>query len=54
MEEKQHINCTVYSCAYNNQNNNDCSLKQIKVEACPNCGTGIAEEESMCGSYETK
>lgn len=53
-DEKQKINCTVESCKYNDCHYNVCELKQIEVQACPNCEDGTAEGESMCGSYSCK
>ena len=32
----------------------DSKLESIIVEPCKNCNTGRPEEESMCGSYETR
>ena len=43
MEKKQLINCTVTSCAYNNNEENKCELQSIQVEPL---------NESMCASYE--
>lgn len=54
MDDKQKINCNVESCKYNNIAHQECSLKQILVEPCPNCTTGTPEDESMCGSYENR
>lgn len=54
MEKNQKINCTVNSCIYNNTANKLCELESIIVEPCKNCNTGRPEEESMCGSYETR
>lgn len=53
-EKNQKINCTVESCKYHNCNHNVCELKQIEVQACPNCSNGAPEDESMCGSYSCK
>lgn len=50
----QKINCTVCSCRYHNQGQNLCELQQIQVQACQNCSTGLAQDESMCGSYQAK
>lgn len=49
----QRIDCTVCSCAYNDQGKR-CSLDGITVCACKNCHTGNAEEESMCASYKSR
>ncbi len=54
MSQEQRINCTVGSCTFNDEKEQKCSLKEIFVEACTGCNTGIASEESMCGSYENK
>lgn len=54
MDDKQSINCTVGSCVYNNEENKKCTLKSIIVEPCFECSNGEAEDESMCGSYESK
>lgn len=53
-DKSQKINCTVESCKFNNCNYNVCELKQIEVQACPDCSNGTAEGESMCGSYSCK
>ena len=53
-DKKQKINCTVESCKYNDCDKSLCELKQIEVQACPDCSTGKAQDESMCGSYECK
>lgn len=50
----QKINCTVESCKYHDCNYNLCELKQIEVQARPNCCNGTAQDESMCGSYMKK
>lgn len=51
MEKSQKINCTVRSCEYNNCNENECTLKQIKVT--PTIGNETKEpDESMCSSYK--
>ena len=49
----QKINCTVYSCAFQNRSTCTCSLKDITVKACFDCDTKTPEE-SMCGSYKCK
>ena len=54
MSQEQRINCTVGSCTFNDEKEQKCSLKEIFVEACTGCNTGIASEESMCGSYGNK
>ncbi len=51
MEKIQKINCTVGSCKYNNMDNKECTLKQIKVTPMQDCHTKKADE-SMCSSYE--
>ncbi len=53
-EKNQKIKCTVESCEYNNFQDRICELKQIEVQACPGGNSGIAEDESMCGSYRLK
>lgn len=45
------IRCNVSSCAYHCKDQDFCSLKSIKVEACRDSCTGKPEDESMCGSY---
>ena len=54
MEENQCINCTVGSCLYNNNQIQKCTLKEIMVAPCSKCNNGKPEDESMCGSYESK
>ncbi len=51
MEKKQLINCTVGSCAFNNEKTQKCELEDIIVRPCTNCNNGNPEDESMCGSY---
>ena len=51
MEKKQLINCTVCSCAFNNEKTQKCELEDIIVRPCTNCNNGNPEDESMCGSY---
>ena len=53
-DRNQKIMCTVESCEYNNCQDKMCELKQIEVQACPGCNSGIAKDESMCGSYRTR
>lgn len=50
MEEYQKIFCSVESCKFNNQNNR-CSLTEIKVAPKKNCHTQ-KPDESKCSSYE--
>lgn len=54
MDEKQKINCTVQSCIYNDNDEQKCVLEEITVEPCNEYTTGVAEDESMCGSYEAE
>ena len=51
MEKKQLINCTVCSCAFNNEKTQKCELEDIILRTCKNCNNGNPEDESMCGSY---
>lgn len=51
MDKNQKINCTVESCKYNNQEKQECELKQIMVTPIDNCKTR-QPDESMCSSYE--
>lgn len=51
MEKNQKINCTVESCKFNDLENSECILKQIKVTPMQDCHTKKADE-SMCSSYE--
>ena len=53
MDCDQKINCTVSSCKYNKQNEQECSLKQIVVTPIENCYTK-EPDESMCSSYINK
>ena len=48
------IGCTVRSCAFHCEDQDQCSLPGITVEACPGCGSGKAKDESMCASYRHK
>lgn len=51
MEGNQKIYCTVETCKYNNEQNNECNLQTIKVTPIQNCKTQKADE-SQCSSYE--
>lgn len=51
MEENQTINCTVGSCKYNDNKNQQCELKQIVVTPVEGCNTK-QPDESMCSSYK--
>lgn len=53
MEQGQKINCTVTSCKYNENQAQECSLRQIIVTPVENCNT-IQPDESMCSSYKNK
>ncbi len=53
MERDQKINCTVTSCKYNKEGDQECSLKQIIVTPIENCDTK-QPDESMCSSYRNK
>lgn len=48
------ISCRVTSCAFHCGDSEYCSLSAIHVEPCPDCCTGNASGESMCGSYRCK
>lgn len=50
MEKNQKINCTVSSCKYNKEGEQECSLPQIIVTPIENCDTK-QPDESMCSSY---
>ncbi len=50
MEHDQKINCTVTSCKYNENQRQQCSLRQIIVTPIENCDTK-QPDESMCSSY---
>ena len=49
----QKINCTVSSCKYNKNNEQECTLKQIVVTPIENCDTK-QPDESMCSSYKNR
>ena len=51
-EANTDIRCKVESCQYHCGEQDYCSLRSIHVDACPNCGSGNKEDESMCGSYK--
>ena len=51
MQSNQRINCTVTSCKYNKNQEQECSLKQIIVTPTQNCNTKNTDE-SMCSSYK--
>ena len=48
--ENQTINCTVTSCKYNKNQEQECSLRQIVVTPIQNRATK-QPDESMCSSY---
>lgn len=48
---EQKIKCTVESCKFNQNENHNCTLKQIIVTPMENCDIKKADE-SMCSSYE--
>lgn len=50
MDKNQKINCTVTSCKYNKNQEQECSLQQIIVTPIQNCNTQNPDE-SMCSSY---
>jgi hypothetical protein len=50
MLKNQKINCTVTSCKYNKNQEQECSLEQIVVTPMQECYTKKADE-SMCSSY---
>jgi hypothetical protein len=50
MLKNQKINCTVTSCKYNKNQEQECSLEQIVVTPMQECQTKQADE-SMCSSY---
>lgn len=51
MEKNQRINCTVTSCKYNKNQQQECALEQIIVTPTPNCAS-TNPDESMCSSYK--
>ncbi|MGI6162137.1 MAG: DUF1540 domain-containing protein [Christensenellales bacterium] len=48
----QTIHCSVKSCRYYDQKGL-CDLDGIQVRPSQGCGTGVASEETLCGSYKT-
>jgi hypothetical protein len=50
MLKNQKINCTVTSCKYNKNQEQECSLEQIIVTPMQDCQSKQADE-SMCSSY---
>jgi hypothetical protein len=48
----QAIGCNVSSCKH--FNNSKCTLSSIQVGASTNASTGIAEDETLCMSYERR
>lgn len=50
MDKNQKINCTVTSCKYNKNQEQECSLEQIIVTPIQDCNTK-QPDESMCSSY---
>lgn len=51
MKKDQKIDCTVYDCRYCDCDNDNCTLKSIKVCSC-DCGED--KEATMCDSYKEK
>ena len=51
MEKNQRINCTVQSCAYQDQKSKCCTLHAINVVPTPN-NNSMQSDESKYGSYE--
>lgn len=55
MNQANHdIHCGVDSCKFHCDEQAYCSLRSIHVEPCMNCGSGKADDESMCASYKAK
>ena len=52
--DNRNIKCNVSSCEFNNCSSDCCKLMQIEVKACQNNNSGMASDESMCGSYKCK
>ncbi len=52
--DNKNIKCNVKSCEFNNCAKEYCSLEKIEVKACKNNQTGLASDESSCGSYKCK
>ena len=50
-ENNQKIDCSVYSCQFNKNQEQECSLKKIMVSPVDNCDT-CEPDESMCASYK--
>ncbi len=48
----QAIGCNVSSCKH--FNDSKCTLSNIQVGASTNASTGIAEDETLCMSYERR
>lgn len=51
MENNQKINCTVYSCRYNDNAKKKCILESIQITPTDNVKT-MKSDESMCSSYQ--
>lgn len=49
----QTIGCKVTSCAYN-QSGSLCDLERIEVQPMNGSHTGMAADESLCGSYKAR
>ncbi|PKM77217.1 MAG: hypothetical protein CVU90_08695 [Firmicutes bacterium HGW-Firmicutes-15] len=48
----QAIGCNVSSCKH--FNDSKCTLASIQVGACTNASNGIAEDETLCMSYDRR
>lgn len=51
MKGRQTIACSVTSCKYNDQKHY-CQLESIEVAPVQHVHNGVAEDESLCSSYE--
>ncbi len=52
LDGNQAIGCNASSCKHHNDSK--CTLSNIQVGACINVSSGIAEDETLCMSYEKR
>lgn len=52
-DDNKSIKCNVESCMYNNENNEYCTLNEIKISAtCNTCCT--CKKETICDSFKKR
>ena len=54
MKRNQKINCNVSTCTFNDCNNSECSLNEIKVSCDYNNDKVKEKSDTICSSFKTK